>query len=253
MLLAFDLDGTIVTRKYELPAQTREAIDYARSKGHQVTVITGRTDRSSRPYLTALDVPSHFGSCQGSRVHGVGEEMLHEVYIGAEEVLKTLSLLKRHRSAKFFMTSPTHMFLKDPEDPFFSWSKDEGHTVQTLEELTPETVNKIVIYGKDLSKLSAKIHAEVHGQFYPWDHTVLEVLPHGSSKGHALSLLAEHHGYGPEDVIAFGDGVNDISMFEWAGTGIAVGFAGEHLRSLAKEHVPEPEKLGVVQWIYANL
>ncbi|GGJ23140.1 Cof-type HAD-IIB family hydrolase [Deinococcus roseus] len=253
MLLAFDLDGTIVTRKFDLPAETRKAVDYARSKGHQVTVITGRTDRSSRPYLQTLNVESHFGSCQGSRVHGHGEEMLHQVYIGADEVLKTLKLLRQHRSAKFFMSSPTHLFLKDLEDPFFSWAHQEGHVVQQLQDLTPETVNKIVIYGKNLTKLSEKVHAQVQGQFYPWDHTVLEVLPQGSSKGHALSLLAQHYGYGPEDVVAFGDGVNDISMFEWAGTGISVGHAGEHLRSLGKEHVAEPEKLGVVEWIYKNL
>lgn len=253
MLLAFDLDGTIVTRKFELPEKILEAIRYARSKGHHITVITGRTDRSARPFLNALQVDSHFGSCQGSRVHASGQDMHHEVFIGAEQVQTTLDLLKKHGKAKFFMSSPTHLFLEDLSDPFFSWAEEEGHIVTPLENLTPETVNKIVIYGEDLTLLGKDIHAQVQGQFYPWDHTVLEVLPQGSSKGHALSLLAQHYGYTADEVVAFGDGVNDISMFEWAGQRIAVGHAGEKLRSLATEHVPEPEKLGVADWIHQNL
>ena len=56
MLLAFDLDKTLVTDDYELPHETVEAVHAARRRGHMVTVLTGRPLRSAKPFLEQLEL-----------------------------------------------------------------------------------------------------------------------------------------------------------------------------------------------------
>jgi hypothetical protein len=50
----------------------------------------------------------------------------------------------------------------------------------------------------------------------------LEFMPASVSKGSALTLLALRLGIAPSAAVAFGDGENDIPMFDWAGASVAM-------------------------------
>ena len=63
---------------------------------------------------------------------------------------------------------------------------------------------------------------------------MLEVLPFGSSKGDGVLKLLEHVGINPEQTCAFGDGENDIEMFQLVKYGIAVENAKVELKAEAK-------------------
>ncbi|PNH03878.1 hypothetical protein TSOC_010023, partial [Tetrabaena socialis] len=62
---------------------------------------------------------------------------------------------------------------------------------------------------------------------------MLEVLPLGASKGSGLSWLLAHLGVKPENVMALGDGENDVEMLQLAGLGIAMGNAGAKAKAAA--------------------
>jgi hydroxymethylpyrimidine pyrophosphatase-like HAD family hydrolase len=53
----------------------------------------------------------------------------------------------------------------------------------------------------------------------------LDIAPLGVTKASALEKLRQHHGIRADQVIAIGDGRNDINMFEWAQAGGGIGFA----------------------------
>ena len=61
----------------------------------------------------------------------------------------------------------------------------------------------------------------------------LEVLNSNASKGLALKELSEHLGVKKAEVMAIGDAENDLSMIEFAGTGIAMGNASETVKAAA--------------------
>jgi Cof subfamily protein (haloacid dehalogenase superfamily) len=54
------------------------------------------------------------------------------------------------------------------------------------------------------------------------------------SKGRALAQLAEHYGFRREEVMAIGDGHNDLDMLEWAGWGVAMETAPQAVRDVAR-------------------
>ena len=67
---------------------------------------------------------------------------------------------------------------------------------------------------------------------------MLEISPAGVTKDSGLALLCEHLGVDRADVVAFGDGANDVEMLTWAGTSWAVGNAVAQAKEAA-DHVAE--------------
>lgn len=80
----------------------------------------------------------------------------------------------------------------------------------------------------------------------PW----LEVMPHTASKSHAIMQLKEL--YGCDRVVVFGDGVNDIPMFETADEGYAMANAIDELKEIATAVIDSNENDGVAKWLLEN-
>jgi Cof subfamily protein (haloacid dehalogenase superfamily) len=69
--------------------------------------------------------------------------------------------------------------------------------------------------------------------------TNVEAVDISTSKGKALKYLCDSYGVKAEDVMAFGDQLNDITLLNYAGFGVAVGNAAEALKEVA-DYVCEP-------------
>ncbi|MDY2788828.1 MAG: Cof-type HAD-IIB family hydrolase [Atopobium sp.] len=66
-----------------------------------------------------------------------------------------------------------------------------------------------------------------------WTDLFADVFPKGGGKASAVSETLEHLGITPEEAIAFGDGGNDISMFDLVGTAVAMGNASDEVKAAA--------------------
>ena len=128
-----------------------------------------------------------------------------------------------------------------------------------MPEITSSTQD-IVIYHKDY-------HLRIEGLYEIIDEVVqdsrvdvvysglpmIEIVPAGCGKETGLSWLCSHLGIEQNDVIAFGDGMNDLSMLEWAGKGIAMGQSGEKVIGCADEMTLANSEDGVAVWIETQL
>lgn len=81
----------------------------------------------------------------------------------------------------------------------------------------------------------------------------LEATRKGVNKGTALKALTEKLGLTPEDVMAIGDEANDLSMIEYAGTGVAMGNGTELVKSTANVVTADNDHDGVAQEIKSVL
>ncbi len=73
----------------------------------------------------------------------------------------------------------------------------------------------------------------------------IDVGPPGVTKATGVAAIAEHYGVGADETVVFGDAGNDLSMFEWAGHAVAMGQAGDEIKSAADEVAPSVEDDGV--------
>lgn len=83
---------------------------------------------------------------------------------------------------------------------------------------------------------------------------MVEVLPLGASKGKGLQRLLKLMNIDPEHVLAFGDGQNDVEMFELVGTSVAMGNAVQQLKDVADEvlhetHNEDGVALGIEKYV----
>ena len=74
----------------------------------------------------------------------------------------------------------------------------------------------------------------------------LEFIPSGVSKGNAIQRLAQDLGIAMSEVIAFGDSINDISMLEVAGQGIAMDNARDEVKRIADRTTLSNDEDGIV-------
>jgi Cof subfamily protein (haloacid dehalogenase superfamily) len=82
---------------------------------------------------------------------------------------------------------------------------------------------------------------------------MLEIIPFGASKGEGVRILLEHYGIDSQESLAFGDGENDIEMFQTVGYGVAVDNARPELKKHAKLVTLSNQEDGVAVTIEALL
>ena len=81
----------------------------------------------------------------------------------------------------------------------------------------------------------------------------MDIARKGNSKGKRLTQYVESQGWSMQDVIAFGDNYNDISMLEAAGSGVAMGNADEAVKARANVVIGDNTRDSIAQFIYSNL
>ncbi len=258
-LLAFDLDGTLVGSDYQINPRTLNAVQQARAAGHVVTVITGRVTASARTYLEQLGIDVAFGTAQGACVHHEDGGLLRDVRMPHATLLEVVEKFGAE-AVEFFVPHGEAVFVRDPDSKrsdgseYWAWIKAEARGVQAIHALPREDVYKISIHHDALHDFEPRVRAAFpHLRFYPWGGKYLEVAHEDAHKGAALELIAGHLGFAQADVIAFGDGNNDLTMLEWAGHGVAVGHLEAHESGVAQETVATPEEFGVTDWLERNL
>lgn len=256
MLFAFDLDKTLITNDFRLPTETRAAIEEIRNAGHLVTILTGRPHAAARPFLDQLSVRGCYSVNHGALVYGLDGTIMRERRIPAATVRELLASYERTPEVSFACIVDDVLYVRDPDHDRWSWAHSESRTVAQLELANSRDTDKIVFLADasengERAQLERDIRARMPDAItYLWEDGFLEVTSPESDKGRALELIATTLGVPREDTIAFGDGLNDVTMLAWAGHSVAVG-PWVHADALAQadEHISSPEEGGVAAWL----
>jgi 5-amino-6-(5-phospho-D-ribitylamino)uracil phosphatase len=251
-LFAFDLDGTVLSATQEIHPRTLAAIVALRRAGHLVTVLTGRTEQTAGRFLRQLQVDLPYATAQGARVAYPDGRLIFEAKLSSERVVTLIERCKL-RAREFFIATGGLFYVRDPAHDDWAWAYAAGHAVTDYRYYAQEQAEKVVLYLNSLNhvdRLMQTLQEEQPDlQYYPWGEGYLEITHGAAHKGAALALLADLLGVAQANTIVFGDGSNDLSMFQWAGQAVAVGAADPALRALADDWVPGPERAGVGQWL----
>jgi 5-amino-6-(5-phospho-D-ribitylamino)uracil phosphatase len=250
MLFAAGLDGTIVTGNNELPARIRDAILGLRRHGHQVTVITGRHHSGAQLALETLSSTGHYGTCNGARVHADGENHHLDLHLETHVVSALLGQFTESPGHQFFLSTRDRMSVRDPEDARWKRERQEGRQLQTASTYQGEAAHKLILMGEDAGQLVQELKRRFPANTYDlWANDYLEVMAQGADKGQALQQIAEHYGVPQSEIVAFGDGPNDVEMLRCAGHAVGVGTLAPGVAGVIDEHVAGPEELGVAHWL----
>lgn len=251
-LLFFDIDGTLVGFGGVMPESAIEALTKARENGHLLFISTGRS--RSQIYESLMD----FGfdgiiAATGGYVEFQGKEVFHNVF-GKDNIIKVLDAFEGSDAGLFFQKKDevittsryAEIFLEEfgIEADLDRISETPGlEFVRLDDDLENYPVNhadtESFIYCKApyptevLSRMLApEIHVETASYKNPEPYSgelTLEI----NSKATGIEKMLEYLGREREDVIAFGDGANDLEMMEFANVSVAMGNANERVKKRA--------------------
>ena len=254
-LVFFDIDGTLWDWKRVVPDSAREAVRRMRENGHLAFICSGRAKGNIRaPWLLDIGFDGMVAAC-GAYVELEGK-ILYNRLIEQTQVKKTVDVLNRCKMP-FVLEGPQKHWVSD-------WGFDRDDYVANLYELLKDDAVTIGGYteGIEINKFSADIlgmtdyrrirenlddyfdfieHGVTPDLLLESEHKgkpmeilgVIEAVPKGHSKGSGLQKICEKLGISPEDTIAVGDSVNDLEVFEAAGTAIAMGNATDTAKQAA--------------------
>ncbi len=125
---------------------------------------------------------------------------------------------------------------------------------QTAREVN--AVWKFALTDEDSAKLNA-FALEVEQQLgleceRSW-HDQIDIARQGNSKGKRLAQWVASLGLSMQDVVAFGDNFNDISMLQAAGMGVAMGNAADEVKAHANVVIGDNTTDTIAEFIYTHL
>lgn len=227
-LIAYDVDGTIMGPEGVLPS-TIEATAEAAAAGYLSAISTGRHIGATVHAAYELQAPPGWAICSnGSVVIQLGEEYeggwrtAHLEEFDPSAALETV--LAAHPDA--FVAVEWEGIMHRANRDFPGGVMDRSLEVLPLTELLSRKATRVVIYapGADSQDfIAAAAEVGLRGVTYStgiegW----VDVTPPGISKATGLEWLCQQVGVARQNVMAIGDGLNDLEMLEWAGHGVAM-------------------------------
>ncbi|VZR14859.1 Pyridoxal phosphate phosphatase YbhA [Escherichia coli] len=267
-VIALDLDGTLLTPKKTLLPSSIEALARAREAGYQLIIVTGRHHVAIHPFYQALALDTPAICCNGTYLYDYHAKTVLEA--DPMPVIKALQLIEmlnehhihglmyvddamvyEHPTGHVIRTSNWAQTLPPEQRPTFTQVASLAETAQQV-----NAVWKFALTHDDLPQLQ---HFGKHvehelGLECEWSwHDQVDIARGGNSKGKRLTKWVEAQGWSMENVVAFGDSFNDISMLEAAGTGVAMGNADDAVKARANIVIGDNTTDSIAQFIYSHL
>jgi len=269
-LYVSDLDGTLLNKDAALSAYTKNALNRLISSGVHFTIATGRTTDAAKVIMAGVDLNVPVISFNGAIISNVTEESSIKVYrLSAGAIKETIAALRAHGVSGLMYVYENNGLIAYYESlkqkhiiNFIEERKSRYHSVfrqvEDLNAISPAHVMYFTIVDArsriqpvyDAMQKTPGIEMTLIQDTYHDDTWFMEVYSGGASKQSAVSYLREVYGY--DEIIGFGDNVNDLPMFDACDVCVAVDNGVEEVKAAAGYICESHERDGVVKWIEAR-
>jgi hypothetical protein len=258
-LVALDIDGTLLEpgAPYDaLPNQPLvDAVQALHDRGIVVVLATGRMYPGTAPIAKRLGITEPVVCQQGASIHHGNGDLIQGYTIDQEIALELYEYaVENHYSVAWFDHERYLVTALTPAVEFFagvSGVKPEL-TAAPHHSGVRATGIDIVSNLEDSSHVHRLFEARHGSRIALLDFpTVTAFHAPEASKGNALHKIAEERGITPGEVLAIGDGINDVSMLDWAGYSATPTHGDDFAKETAKEVLTTPGVAGVVERLRA--
>ena len=248
-MIGVDLDGTLLNSEKQLTAYTREVLKKAIEQEVAVVVATGR------PFLGVPDELKHFPgmryalTANGARILDMQKQkVVYKNLLSGEIAEKVIDILKRHHAIhEFFVDGVGYMnedglknvyaYFEDPHMAEYLQStripvKDVKEKLQTM-KCEVDKLQGIFRNQKDKQEALEELNTLSGIVVTAAMDNNLEINKEGTNKGLGLLQLGKSLGISREEIMACGDGGNDVEMLKEVGFAIAMANAYDTVKTAA--------------------
>lgn len=258
LLIALDIDGTIILEDESMSPGVIEAIEHAHRAGHEVMLATGRSWEGTRGIMRVLEIAPEYVVCSNGAVilkrldgdfaEEVQYERFHVETFDPSEVLRVLRESLPHAKYMVELADGRRLYTEEMHD----WNLANAQRV-TFEGLSEQPVCRVVAVSPDETQeefgdIVAGMGLTQVSYAIGWS-AWLDIAPQGVDKSTALDRVRTWLDIDPPHVLVIGDGRNDVGMFGWAlrngGRAVAMAQGPQEVRDAAGELTASVHEGGV--------
>lgn len=269
MIVFSDLDGTFLTSRKQIPARNLEALGALAAEGIPFVPCSGRALTGILQSILEHPATRYAISTNGAVVIDITTgKALRRADLGQERALDLFEIARGHDVTFDIFASGRIYTRRDVFDRFNGFVSDtlllasmramrtpyDGDTAELLRTL--DHIERVSLYWRDPADRDALL-AEIKRvpdvscvRSYP---TNFEISDARATKGAALAWLCDHLGIPLGEAVSFGDNLNDVSMIEKAGTGVAMENAEPEIKAIADAITLTNDEGGVGEFILQRL
>ena len=250
-VIAMDLDDTLIAPDQQIPEENLQMIRTAREAGVRIVFATARGWYRTESLYRSLDLDTPAIVSSGAQmIDGVTGEELWARTIPLDHARDVIAFANEQGIALRVYTG-ADLWNNLPRDPIFSKGQYNVKYAPDLHRHIREAPYQIFTKGERETELLLKKFPQAGDGWICRRVVYADGIPEAmylhpqSNKGEALAALCARWGVTRDQVMAIGDSTNDLSMIEWAGVGVAMGWAPQNVRDRADLVTSEKDPAGV--------
>lgn len=259
-LIALDMDDTLLNEHSQITPRTMKALKDAMATGCRICLSSGRMLEAMLPTAEAIGVNAPMLLYNGSLIYDYrtdetiySPQIQYDVAMKIAETARDLGVYIQVYPGKGYYCDYINDYTRayansirvepiEVKMPITEWMKQHPSGMQKMLVIdTPE--------GATRAQMALR-EAVPHGAcFLKSKAHYIEIVPENVDKGKSLEKLGEHLGLAREEIMAFGDGQNDVAMLEYAGFGYAMANSCKEALACTDLIAPPNTEDGVAQVI----
>jgi len=249
-LVASDLDGTLLNKNKEITPRLYDALKKLDELGIYFVPSTGRPFGTVPQAITELPFLKYVITSNGATIYdAVEQKNIIENFLTPEAVDAVIKIAKELPVITEYFIEGKAYIAKDIYDDLAPFNLTESHVTYIKNSRTPveDFWNEMKRNNTVLENINL-VFADMELRKETWDRLKalglasvtaattknIEITSLFATKAKALEKLCEVLGFTRENVLAMGDGDNDMPMIEFAGIGVAMANGEEHIKEAAE-------------------
>ena len=255
-LLALDIDGTLTNSKKEITPAVLNAVRRLQNSDIPVLLVSGRPEKGIEHVATELGFYEYGGyvfAYNGGKIVNkkTGEVVLNQTL--PEDMIKPVYDYVKDLDVAILTYDGDDIVIEKPENVYAQKEITLTHMntrkVDNLYEAIDFPVNKFLICGEP--EYLEKLVVEMAEKFSPRlnifrsEPYFIEVVRDGIDKAASLEKLLNIFGMTKDELVACGDGHNDVTMIDYAGMGVAMANACDEVKAVSNYITKSNDEDGV--------
>ena len=242
-MLVFDLDGTLLSNDSMVSLKTQDYLLKKKEEGHRIVIATGRVKNSAITVTRGGEFVDIFITDTGALIYD--NNLKKELFVKhlARDFAEYILDLYDERVIRFIDVCDHDYIYK------LSKIKEENPVIinaSSKDEIL-DNIGDIIHVGIDFydNEMAIKTYNELKNRFRDLSIILMqdsfakrkwiEVMPPECNKPNAIKKVSKYYNIKNEDIICFGDGLNDIEMLKSCGVGVAMANALDEVKEAADE------------------
>lgn len=228
-MIVFDLDGTLLKNDRSATESSKEYLKKLKDMGYIIVIATGRIYESVKDVMNGFDSFNYIITDAGASCYDVSNNSIifnNPIELETAKKLKELynenyafiDICNKHKIYRCHGITSDNYFIDSTQDwdYIFNNCKEISHI--SIKMKNNDQVMKIY---NELKTIFSELDINIMQDSFS-DRKWIETVKKGCTKYNAISKLATYLNISNENIIAFGDGLNDIDMIKNCGVGVAL-------------------------------